>query len=170
MTDISTDKNGRIVTFYSFKGGVGRTMALANVAFLSAWSGKRVLIMDWDLEAPGLHYYYRGLLDPVNAREIRQAPGVLDLLCEWTATVSKESGRSDDAVAKFVDSDECFERCARAISPSIGIPNCGQLHYIGPGRSHNQATNSPYEDALANFSWSGFFELGGGVFLESLLG
>lgn len=48
-----------IVTFYSYKGGVGRTMALANVAYLLALSGKRVLAIDFDLEAPGLDRYFR---------------------------------------------------------------------------------------------------------------
>ena len=50
-----------VITFYSYKGGTGRTMALANVACLFArqiGSG-RVLAVDWDLEAPGLHYYLR---------------------------------------------------------------------------------------------------------------
>src|SRR6266704_1083558 len=42
------------VTFYSFKGGTGRSMALANVAVELARSGQRVLIVDMDLEAPGL--------------------------------------------------------------------------------------------------------------------
>jgi len=59
---------GRIVTFYSFKGGVGRSMALANVGFLAAMNGLRVLVMDWDLEAPGLGYYFRGLVEPQEAR------------------------------------------------------------------------------------------------------
>ena len=44
----------RVVTFYSYKGGVGRTLALANIGVLLAKRGKRVLLMDWDLEAPGL--------------------------------------------------------------------------------------------------------------------
>lgn len=43
-----------ISTFYSFKGGVGRTMALVNVAVDLARRGKRVLVVDFDLEAPGL--------------------------------------------------------------------------------------------------------------------
>jgi MinD-like ATPase involved in chromosome partitioning or flagellar assembly len=43
-----------VTTFYSFKGGVGRTMALANVAVELAQSGRRVLMVDFDLEAPGL--------------------------------------------------------------------------------------------------------------------
>ena len=50
---------GSIITFYSFKGGVGRTMALANIAVLLVRSGKKVLAVDWDLEAPGLDKYFK---------------------------------------------------------------------------------------------------------------
>jgi cellulose biosynthesis protein BcsQ len=42
------------ITFYSFKGGVGRTMAMVNCAVELMSRGKRVLIVDFDLEAPGL--------------------------------------------------------------------------------------------------------------------
>jgi tetratricopeptide (TPR) repeat protein len=45
------------VTFYSYKGGVGRTLALVNVAHLLATDREepcRVLIWDFDLEAPGV--------------------------------------------------------------------------------------------------------------------
>lgn len=34
---------GKIITFYSFKGGTGRTMALANVAWILASNGRKVL-------------------------------------------------------------------------------------------------------------------------------
>jgi MinD-like ATPase involved in chromosome partitioning or flagellar assembly len=47
-----------IVTFYSYKGGVGRSMALANIAVLLARRGLKVLSVDWDLEAPGLERYF----------------------------------------------------------------------------------------------------------------
>ncbi len=47
-----------IVTFYSYKGGVGRSMALANIAVLLARRGLKVLAVDWDLEAPGLERYF----------------------------------------------------------------------------------------------------------------
>ncbi|MGH9828513.1 MAG: tyrosine-protein kinase family protein, partial [Blastocatellia bacterium] len=47
-----------IVTFYSYKGGVGRSMALANIAVLLARRGLKVLVVDWDLEAPGLERYF----------------------------------------------------------------------------------------------------------------
>ena len=43
-----------ICTFYSFKGGVGRSLALVNIAAQYALSGKRILLVDFDLEAPGL--------------------------------------------------------------------------------------------------------------------
>lgn len=46
-----------ISTFYSFKGGVGRTMALMNVGFELARRGRKVLLVDFDLEAPGLTTY-----------------------------------------------------------------------------------------------------------------
>jgi MinD-like ATPase involved in chromosome partitioning or flagellar assembly len=42
------------VTFWSYKGGVGRTMALVNTAFQLARQGERVLVWEMDLEAPGL--------------------------------------------------------------------------------------------------------------------
>lgn len=46
------------VTFYSYKGGVGRTFNLANIAVVLGRWGYRVLCIDWDLEAPGLHHYF----------------------------------------------------------------------------------------------------------------
>lgn len=46
-----------VVTFYSYKGGVGRTSALVNVAIRLAHRGKRVVVIDFDLEAPGLDSY-----------------------------------------------------------------------------------------------------------------
>ncbi|MDP2609105.1 MULTISPECIES: KGGVGR-motif variant AAA ATPase [unclassified Oceanobacter] len=42
------------VVFFSIKGGVGRSSALAATAWSLAQSGKRVLVLDLDLESPGL--------------------------------------------------------------------------------------------------------------------
>lgn len=42
------------VVFFSIKGGVGRSTALAATAWHLAQSGKRVLVLDLDLESPGL--------------------------------------------------------------------------------------------------------------------
>jgi hypothetical protein len=40
--------------FFSIKGGVGRSTAMAATAWALAQSGKRVLVLDLDLESPGL--------------------------------------------------------------------------------------------------------------------
>jgi Mrp family chromosome partitioning ATPase len=48
-------KTPPIISFYSFKGGAGRTTAMASVAIQAARAGKRVLVVDLDLEAPGLN-------------------------------------------------------------------------------------------------------------------
>lgn len=55
VTDLDADlKRPAIVTFYSLRGGVGRTTALVNAARTLASRGRRVLCIDMDLEAPGL--------------------------------------------------------------------------------------------------------------------
>ena len=43
-----------IFTFYSYKGGVGRSTALLNTAYALAGRGRHVLVLDADLDAPGL--------------------------------------------------------------------------------------------------------------------
>ena len=66
-------------TFYSFKGGVGRTMALVNVAVELAQRGRRVLAVDFDLEAPGL--------DTFNIfRSRKRRPGIVEFVTEYLDT------------------------------------------------------------------------------------
>ena len=49
----------KTITFYSYKGGVGRSLALANIAyFLAMHLDKNVVALDLDIEAPGLHYKF----------------------------------------------------------------------------------------------------------------
>lgn len=50
------------IVFYGLKGGVGRSTALAMLAYGLAREGKKVLLLDFDLESPGLS----GLLLPAN--------------------------------------------------------------------------------------------------------
>ncbi len=55
-------------------------MALANVAWILASNGKRVLMVDWDLEAPGLHrYFHPFLLD----KELTATRGLIDLVWDF---------------------------------------------------------------------------------------
>jgi len=73
-------RNGQVVTFASYKGGTGRTSALANTAWILAAAGRRVLAVDWDLEAPGLESFLRPFLDP---GKHDTGTGVADLLAEY---------------------------------------------------------------------------------------
>jgi MinD-like ATPase involved in chromosome partitioning or flagellar assembly len=71
--EISEDAPG-IVTFHSFKGGVGRTTLLSAVAMSFAREGYRVLVVDLDLESPGLGKFFLGDQEPPY--------GVVDYLLE----------------------------------------------------------------------------------------
>src|ERR1044071_5616026 len=72
-------ESGTIITFYSYAGGVGRTMTVANAAWILAGTGYRVLAIDWDIESPGLHRYFRPFLrDP----QLKQTRGLVDVLCD----------------------------------------------------------------------------------------
>lgn len=66
------------ITFYSYKGGVGRTLALANIAIYLSRFGRNVCIMDFDLEAPGLYYKFPKL---VKATDIKR--GLVDYIYEF---------------------------------------------------------------------------------------
>ncbi|MBM3879664.1 MAG: hypothetical protein FJ387_08070 [Verrucomicrobia bacterium] len=67
-----------ILVFYSFKGGVGRTTALASFAVLRARAGERVVVLDGDLDAPGVG----ALLTPTASPVLW---GVADYLLEGPA-------------------------------------------------------------------------------------
>jgi len=59
-TDLDQDISPpTVITFYSLRGGVGRTTALAAAARILASRGRRVLCIDMDFEAPGLHHLLR---------------------------------------------------------------------------------------------------------------
>ena len=86
-----------IVTFYSYKGGVGRSMALANIAVLLAQRGLKVLAVDWDLEAPGLERYFSYF-------EINQTgPGLLRMCMQ-----ARDKGKAD--YKKFTSTIDCKTR------------------------------------------------------------
>jgi MinD-like ATPase involved in chromosome partitioning or flagellar assembly len=90
-----------IITFYSFKGGVGRTMALVNTAAELARRGRKVLLVDFDLEAPGLNTYallrsekpHPGIVEYVTEfRRTHRSPLVTDFIYE-ARPVGKKGGR-----------------------------------------------------------------------------
>lgn len=129
-----------IVTFYSFKGGTGRTMALANIAVLLAREGKRVLAVDFDLEAPGLWRFFQ-YLEP----DLDNHQGLLDMLMAQTESSSETSVDWREYVTPIT-----FEG--------------GSISLMTSGRS-----DDGYPGRVLEFDWQDFFRhSGGGPFIEQL--
>jgi cellulose biosynthesis protein BcsQ/archaellum component FlaC len=138
-----TRKPGKIYTFYSFKGGVGRSMALANIAVLVAAQGKKVLIVDFDLEAPGLeHFFLRH--DPGLADRLSSQPGVIDLLgpspLDWTS------------LRTSVELD--FESTPQG-TEDRGTGPVPQLDLIHSGRASRP--REAYTDQVQQLNWSDLY-------------
>lgn len=66
------------VTFYSYKGGTGRTLLLANIAILAARMGRKVVAIDVDLEAQASRAARRAVDALRRARRLAARP-----LREW---------------------------------------------------------------------------------------
>jgi MinD-like ATPase involved in chromosome partitioning or flagellar assembly len=72
------------VAFYSYKGGVGRSLLLANAARFLATLGKGVVALDFDFEAPGLHYKLGGAQGPISSSFLGGAVPYLNATAEGT--------------------------------------------------------------------------------------
>jgi len=129
---------GTVITFYSYKGGVGRSFTLANTAVLLARWGYRVLAVDWDLEAPGLHHYF----GPVLSGE--PTGGVVDLAHDFLA------GRTT----------------ARRHAVRVDVDG-GELALLAAGRVTGGRLASAYAQQLQTINWEELYERGFATFLET---
>lgn len=68
----------KTITFYSYKGGVGRSLALSNVAVKLSEFKKKVCVLDFDLEAPGLQFKFKNYTRNVITK------GIVDYISEYT--------------------------------------------------------------------------------------
>ena len=140
-----TQEHGTIVTFYSYKGGTGRSMALANLACLAARevSPRRVLMIDWDLEAPGLNRYFPETKQPENA----DRPGLIDYFIRLAELLSPEiyeqlAGRDGArALESLISLDDYI---AREVGPSLDLMKAGRM-------------DRDYPNRIASFDWVGLF-------------
>jgi cellulose biosynthesis protein BcsQ len=147
-----------ICTFYSYKGGVGRSMALANAAHMFARAGLRVLMIDFDLEAPGLEQYF-----PVDQASIRAHAGLFDLISRYKVAMARSLPGAPE--------DQDFRRLESLFIVSIypQLPSGGKLDLMPAGRRGNDEQLSEYALALRQFDWQDFyFNFGGEVFFEWL--
>lgn len=151
---MSEETSGKIVTFYSYKGGSGRTMALANLAWILAAAGRRVLMVDWDLESPGLHRFFEPFLD---AAAIAENSGVIDIVKDFQWAVTRNEDRS-------VDGDWLL-RHAR-VGPHVvpfgwNFPGRGALDLLPAGTENRNYS--------ASVDWDTFYEeQGGGHLLDRM--
>jgi MinD-like ATPase involved in chromosome partitioning or flagellar assembly len=137
---------GQIITFYSYKGGVGRSSALANAAILLARWGYKTLIIDWDLEAPGLEFFYKEFFD---VRLVSSTGGVVDLLTNQ----SQRHTRVDEAVT-WMD-----------LIVDVKLPQeSGPLRMLKAG-----SLDDGYFEKLRKFDVENFYKRKqGGLFIEEL--
>ena len=94
----------RTITFYSYKGGVGRSLALSNVANRLSEFGKKVCLLDFDLEAPGLHLKFekqignkgvqKGLVDYIH--DFCVSKKVPNKLSDFVTKINFDKGRHKD--------------------------------------------------------------------------
>ncbi len=96
------------ITFYAYKGGTGRTLALANAAKYLARLGQKVFAIDLDLEAPGLHHKLRlsgaesrpsidrGIVDVISS--FVKTGTISDSLSPYTVEVPREEERDGQII------------------------------------------------------------------------
>jgi len=120
----------RTITFYSYKGGVGRTLSLAWMARALAARGQRVVALDLDVEAPGLHHK----LPPIP--EHRDREGFVDLVVRFQRGESPPS-----SIREYL----------AEVQPISG--SAAPIWVCKAGKD----TSSAYWDRLMEVSWREFF-------------
>jgi MinD-like ATPase involved in chromosome partitioning or flagellar assembly len=151
--------HGEIFTFYSYKGGVGRSMALANVACLLAKKhveGENVLMIDWDLEAPGLHQFFHGRY---NDKKDDQADlpagqlGLIDLFYEIKDRLEESNVRGDIS-DDFFDEIDIQKYIIGIKLPSLFLMPAGRFD------------DGLYSTRVNEFNWADFFDKHPSVFTQ----
>ena len=149
------DRVGEVITFFSYKGGTGRTMALANVAWILASQGKRVLMVDWDLEAPGLQRFFHPFIE---SELLDGTDGVVDILMDYARAATQQNERPENWHLPFA------RVMPHAVSLDWAFPGDGTLDIIPAGRP-----GRGYSNALAGFQWDNFYHrLGGGQLFAAM--
>jgi len=154
---LSVSEPGTVITFYSYKGGTGRSMAVANVAFLlarqSVDASRRALVMDWDLEAPGLHRFFANRLDQT---EIQDRPGIIDYF-HALVQLLEEKGK---LYHKLVNDPEGWQILDQMLPlDKYAIDLGAGLDFIKAGR----VDDPQYPQQVSSFDWVDFYEDYGGI-------
>lgn len=93
----------KTITFYSYKGGVGRSLALSNIAIRLSELNKKVCVLDFDLEAPGLHFKFENY-----SRSNKIEKGIVDYIDEFSTKRIIPKSIKDYAV-ELIPANKIFE-------------------------------------------------------------
>lgn len=150
-----------ICSFYSFKGGVGRSMALANVAELLYNQGLRVLMIDFDLEAPGLERFFEVPEALHSPDEVMSARGIVDMLLSYKDLRSlPQPYLSRQAIFGGKLQDESplpVEPLANFIVPIYEENTSGGYLAIVPAGSRGNGDFARYANQVRSFDWNDFY-------------
>jgi|SRR5215207_768542 len=152
-----------IYTFYSFKGGVGRSMALANVAELLYRRGSKVLIVDFDLEAPGLEGYFNISNAVFTPPDIQGKRGVIDLILSYkemrSLPLTKFSGPEDHAKQSLPKAFPYpVEPLTNFVVPIYKEGAKGGSLSIMPAGSRLGEEFTSYAQSVRTFDWDDFYK------------
>jgi MinD-like ATPase involved in chromosome partitioning or flagellar assembly len=137
------------VTFYSFKGGVGRTMALLNAACILAGRGRRVLMIDFDLEAPGLTQLANsGTALKAETPSAGLVELISDFLNDPESSVLADETNSTAFRNRYVCSLQIPPSLLRLQGGSLDLMPCGRLDESYESRLYSIKFDDLYEEGV----------------------
>lgn len=162
-----------IATFYSYKGGVGRSMAMVNVGEILADRGYNVVLIDWDLEAPGLERYFlqteTDAVDPrIELDRLRSAPGLIDLIDDYKKRMAMPPFETDDPAFARMGKMAVRRPSSFAVPVSTHRDRPGSLRLLTAGRRDGEYERH-YAGFVTSFDWEDFYgRWAGGSWVEFL--
>jgi cellulose biosynthesis protein BcsQ len=154
-----------ILTFYSYKGGVGRSMAMANLARWFNLCGARVLLVDWDLEAPGIENFFFDSADTL--QRVQSQLGLMDMLgaykSEFPLLLSQfKKAPQSPASGSFVSFLQANLRPLDQYLINVTTlekreERSDSVLYLVPAGLRSREQFSNYAAAVQSFDWTEFY-------------
>ncbi|HEX6993336.1 MAG TPA: hypothetical protein VF339_04240 [Gammaproteobacteria bacterium] len=170
----------KVHAFYGFKGGTGRSLVMAHVASMLAAEGKKVLMIDADLEAPGLGDFFDEF-GRTTFEEWRGMNGLMDLLRSLAGEEERGLLTDDRNLAASIEHRMLGEK--GLLRPSgqgllqieLGRAGGGEaagppVSLLGPG-NHSALSSLGAQRYVANFldfDWNAFLRQDGSRLLRAL--
>jgi hypothetical protein len=122
---------GKIITFYSYRGGAGKTTTIVNIAKILSHKGYKVLIVDLDLETPSMHYYIGN----------KDKKGFFNLLLDYKEYMRDEHDDYEITLENFM----ICKGYIQTITDNISFVSAGEI-------------NPDYPKDVTSFDWDNFYK------------